>query len=349
MDKLSPRATVRWIASSSSPSVASTRIRVLSVIKGLRVLGIDAALLSGDEPSCDVAVFCKTYRDEDIALATRLKRSGAVIAFDLCDNHFVLGDAVLRRLREMMTLANVWIFSTSALQRVAQRYLPVGRRAHVISDAVEVEQAVWEPNTIRRLWNEWKFVRWNARSGICSHPAGLRLLWFGNHAGSAADSGMMQLRPLRAPLERCAKDYGATLTIVSDSWRVYRQLTDGWGIRTFYFTWNISTFLRVLSLHSVALMPFANTEFNSVKSNNRLALSLYHGVAVVADGIPSYREFEACTFLDDWNGIEKYLTDDGLRRRHVEVGRAIVAEKYMPSNIHSQWASVIKDLSENKR
>ena len=343
------RAVVRWVASNTSPKIASTRIRVLSVIRELRAAGIDASLLSAGDARCDVAVFCKAYRDADIALAKRLKTGGTAIVFDLCDNHFFLGEAVVGRLRQMMALADSWIFSTPALQAIAESYVDFRRPSRVIPDAVEPDQASWETNPMRRAYGEFKLKWWEATSGILGHPAHLRLIWFGNHVGSAQDSGMVQLKQLQERLEKCASQFGATLTIVSNSRRAYRQLTKGWKIRTFYFAWNLVTFLRVLSMHSIALLPFKQTEFNDVKSNNRLALSLFHGVAVVADSIPSYEEFGDCTFLDDWAGIDRYLIDEDLRRGHVESGRAIVNARYTPSIILSRWIPAIDSLVRNSR
>jgi hypothetical protein len=348
MNAPAPAVVVRWITSGASPAIASIRIRVLSVIRSLRNSGVNAALMTDAESPCDVAVFCKTYRPADISLARRLKQAGVTIVFDLCDNHFLIGGSAVPRLREMMALADAWVFSTPALQEITERHLTERRPSRVIPDAVESEQGSWETNPIRRLWNKWKCDWWVASSGIRSQPPDTRLVWFGNHAGSVADSGMVHLENLKSRIEEYASRYGATLTIVSNSRRAYRRITRGWKIRTFYFTWNISTFLRVLRMHAVALLPFTNSEFNVVKSNNRLALSLFHGVAVVADEIPSYREFADCTILGDWSGVEKYLSDAKMRKQHVEAGRAIVAAKYMPENIGAAWLALVGELGARR-
>jgi hypothetical protein len=94
-------------------------------------------------------------------------------------------------------------------------------------------------------------------------------------------------------------------------------------------------------MHSIALVPFDGCDFNIAKSNNRLALSLFHGVAVVADGIDSYREFSDCVILDDWSGIARYLADYDLLRRHVTVGHARAASNYCAEIIGKQWLSLL--------
>ena len=315
----------------------------------MRAAGVDASLLTASDTSCSVAIFCKAYRDDDIALARRLKSNGAAIIFDLCDNHFFLGEAVVGRLKQMMEIADAWIFSTPALQTTAESYLNFRRPTQVIPDPVDLDQASWETSSVRRTFNEVRLRWWQATSKIREQPVHSRLIWFGNHAGSAEDSGMVLLHRLRAKLEECAEKFGATLTIVSNSHSAYVKLTEGWKIRTFYFAWDLVTFIRVLSMHSIALIPFTKTEFNNVKSNNRLALSLLNGVAVVADSIPSYQEFGGCAFLDDWGGIDNYLKDEGLRRRHIEAGRSLICAKYTPSIVCSQWIPVIDGLAQDRQ
>jgi hypothetical protein len=244
----------------------------------------------------------------------------------------------------MMEIADAWVFSTPALQRVVEARLDFRRPSSVIADAVEASQSQWETNPVKRTLADWQFAAWRKVGGIRSVPIEKRLLWFGNHAGSAADSGMVNLGRLRPELEQCAAAHAATLTVVSDSRSAYQQLTRAWKIPTFYFSWNLCTFLDVLRMHAVVLIPFSGSEFNTVKSNNRLALSLYHGVAVVADSIPSYAEFKDCAFIDDWSGIDRYLSDESLRHGHVEAGRARVAANYLVAEIARHWKVLLGRL-----
>jgi hypothetical protein len=330
---------VRWIASTADPRIASVRIRALAIVRELRARGMDVKLLNAANPSCDVAVFCKSYSQRDIELARRIRNAGGQVIFDLCDNHFLVPEAA-GRLREMMQTAHRWVFSTAELQRAAIEAVGEDKSSLVIPDAVEVEQRHWVESRWQRTWAVWKLRRWQRQSQAQLAAPGARLIWFGNHAGSVRDSGMAQLNRLRDVLEQSARDHGATLTVVSNSRAAYSKITAGWGIRTFYVDWHLATFLDVLRMHAIALMPFDRSAFNVVKSNNRLAASLYNGVAVVADAIPSYQEFADCALLDDWSGIARYIHDEGLRRRHVELGRARVAASYSLEVVAGQWQSL---------
>jgi hypothetical protein len=336
---------VRWIVASASVNLASTRIRVLSVIRGLRNLGIDAALFEGAEAPCQVAVFGKAYGDREIELSMRLRARGTVIVFDLCDNHFMLEEATVRRLRAMMEAADVWTFSTDAMRAVAQRQMGMMRPSHVIPDPLDLDQQQWETSTVRGWWHSRRFQSWKSKNEIRSQPIDRRLLWFGNHAGSVADSGMNQLNMIGSHLARWAEIFGATLTVVSNSRSAYQALRGAWNIPSLYHPWNVSTFQDVLRMHSIVLLPFSTNEFNIVKSNNRLLVALHNGAAVVANAIPSYREFADCTVLDDWTGVDRYLADESLRQRHVSAGRERVLENYMPKRVNARWASLFAEIA----
>jgi hypothetical protein len=334
---------VRWVVAASDPKIASVRIRALAVVRELQRIGVDADMMAdGEKPS--VVVFCKTYRRKDIELAYRLRSAGTLVIFDLCDNHFIHGGELASQLKDMMKAADSWVFSTPALQTLAVQYVGEDRGSRVIPDAVEEEQRSWERSALRALWQEYEMRRWQRRRLETGNPAA-RLIWFGNHAGSFSRSGMAHLVTVRPSLEQCARDHGATLTIVSNSRATYRRVTQGWNIPTSYLEWNLSTFLRVLRMHAIAVIPFAESEFDSVKSNNRLALCLYHGVAVVADRIPSYDEFADCAILDDWRGMDMYLRDDDLRKRHVAHGHARVVESYSMQRIGALWLRVFTEAA----
>jgi hypothetical protein len=331
----------RWVVASPSPRIASTRIRALLVVRELQKLGVDAGLAAESDQGGDVTVFCKSYSDRDIALARRLRGAGTRVIFDLCDNHFLLSADVVRRLGEMMEAAHAWVFSTPELRRACEQRLAFRRPAFTIADAVETQQSEFSANGIARWLARGRFALWKARTGIEAHRE-QRLLWFGNHVGSVADSGMILLSRLRTILEEAALRHSATLTLVSNSATAYRRITKGWRIRTFYLPWNLATFQEVLKLHSIAVIPFIPSEFNVVKSSNRLAMALYNGVAVVADSIPSYQEFADCAILDDWRGLDRYLSDPGLRVRHVALAQERISNGYLPGQIARNWLDTLE-------
>jgi len=68
-------------------------------------------------------VFSKAYTNKDIVIAERLRAGGTKIVFDLCDNHFLLGEDRNARLKKMFELADHWVVSSEACTPSA----PVGQ------------------------------------------------------------------------------------------------------------------------------------------------------------------------------------------------------------------------------
>jgi hypothetical protein len=78
-------------------------------------------------------------------------------------------------------------------------------------------------------------------------------------------------------------------------------------------------------------------------------MSLYAGLAVVADSIPSYQPFAGACYLDDWQrGLESYLSNPELRRHDVEIGRWIVAREWTLNHIADQWQEFFDRLLAKK-
>jgi hypothetical protein len=340
---MSASAQVRWVTASSDPRTASVRIRVLAVIAELAARGVDAGVFREGEPLDDSAlvVFCKTYRPYDLDLARRLRGAGVTVAFDLCDNHFLLPEPHRERLVGMMQLADLWVFSTEVLRDIAQSHLGVSRPSAVIPDAVDLRMEQWVRGAWRRVTEAIPQRLWRRAAGIERHSRDLRLIWFGNHAGSFGDAGLRHLAALRPLLESLAGTFPIALTVVSNSYPTYRSVTAGWKLRTQYVPWSLLTFVDVLRMHAIAVIPISVNEFTVAKSNNRAALALAHGVAVVADGIPSYEEFRDCAFIDDWGGIERYLRDVRLREAHVDIGRNRVVRRYSAAHVADDWQAFL--------
>lgn len=59
---------------------------------------------------------------------------------------------------------------------------------------------------------------------------------------------------------------------------------------------------------------------------------------MVADAIPSYLPFAQTCYLNAWEeGLENYLTNSELRQRHIEMGRAIIAQEWSLCHVADQW------------
>ena len=101
----------------------------------------------------------------------------------------------------------------------------------------------------------------------------------------------------------------------------------------------------MLPRHDLCVIPINDNPYTHRKSNNRLALSLYLGVPVIADSIPSYREFDRFAVLDDWErGFDRYLASPSTRQRDAEAGRAYVESRYLVRHAAEEWWRLFERL-----
>lgn len=285
-------------------------------------------------------VFLKAYNENDIRLAEDLKARGKLVVFDLCDNHFLMNETRVARLRRMFQLADHWVTSTPALAEVIRENLGgmEHKPIHVIEDAVEETLITPALNVSGKVKAHWQMAALSRFLGRQGHEGATHLVWFGNHQGSHRDSGLVHVQKLRPLLETLAARHPLTLTIISNSRDSFEKHFAGWEIPLFYMDWSPHNFFQAMKRHDIAVIPIELNEFTKVKTNNRIALSLYLGLGVVADSIGSYEEFAACTFLDDWeNGLRQYIAQPRLIESHVRQGRKIISEKYSLPVIASHW------------
>lgn len=339
---LDDRAVIGWKPVSSDARHASVRIRCLNPLRELRARGFPVESFDPQRRSAYCAVvYSKRYDESSYREAAALKEQGVRIVFDLCDNHFYNPDdrADLRnaseRLRRMMVLADELVASTEELASVIQAELPEPRHITVIGDAVESEIRVGESSVVRR-WLRHRRLRRLLRD-LGATPTTARLVWFGIHGGPSAEYGMLDLLAVRPILEEIGREHPLSLTVISNSRRKYEDTILPWRIRTHYLEWNPETFLPALRAHSIAIIPVSDNAFTRCKTNNRVALALQAGLAVVADSIPSYQEFAGVCCLDDWGGVRHYLSDPSRALRDVRAGQELIARRWTLAHIADQW------------
>lgn len=345
-------ALIAWKPRYSDPRVASTRIRCLNPLAELQAQGYPIELFNrrrADEYAA--VVYSKRYDDATYDEAKALQKRGVRVVLDLCDNHFYNpnGLASLRsaaaQLRRMMALADALVASTAAMADVMRAELSTPRSITIIEDAVETEiRGVRSP-----FWQRW----WESREVailLRRLAAGYRdgrtpLVWFGIHGGPNAKYGMLDLLKLRPLLEKLSRSYPLSLTVISNSRKKYNRAIKSWPFPTHYLNWSADTLFTALRAHAIAVIPVSENPFTRCKSNNRLALSLNVGLAVVADSIPSYQDFAEVCCLDNWEtGLENYLFDSELRRRHVERGQTIIARDWSPRQLGEKWRNFFDTL-----
>lgn len=341
------KALVGWVPFKRDPSIASVRIRCLHPLAHLRRHDYPVELFDPKDPDKYGAVlFSKRYDRKSLETAQVLKQKGVRIVFDLCDNYFYnpVGRPKRKeqaeRLRRFIDIADRVVVSTEALAEIVYAETSPSDSVVVIGDAVEENPEGFSV----AFWRAWlgsvKARRWTRQIRALRGQGRNTIVWFGNHGSAYADGGgVRDIKKIRDVLEEVDHEFPLALTVISNSKSAYREAVGGWSIPTQYVEWDLRSSARIIGEHDIAVIPIDRNPFTLCKTNNRLAFALHLGVPVVADSIPSYEPFSEACFLDDWEGgLKAYLSDGGLRDRHLATGRAIIGKDWTVQNIARKWA-----------
>lgn len=288
--------------------VASVRLRCVLPARLLARRGWRTGLYSPGE-RYDAVVFQKAYEAADISLAASLRAAGVKTVFDLCDNHFHGAPPErVDRLNRMIETVDLVTVSTPEVGAL------VPRESVVVGDALEVP---WASPSLPRLDRD-----------------ALRVVWFG-HAGT--EDPPVGLANLRSILPDLAAVRSLRLTVISNA---PPSFDAPFPVR--YHRWRRWSFGTLFRQNDVCVIPVADNPFTRCKTANRLVLSLMLGLPVVADPIPSYREFEPYVLFSDWTAnLRRYAADPSLRHRHVTEGRAYIENHHGNDTVASQWTAAL--------
>lgn len=338
-----------WWPNKASKTVASYRVRCLQIIEELNRRGVNAGLYQpGDNPP-KALVLSKRYDADSMAHVTELRtKHGTRIALDLCDNHFTIPGqdpkwiARAETLKQAVAAVDLVTSSTETMGEIIQGACPEAKIV-VIGEAVEQPRT---PDLVERAVDpRAELTLWTLRQRLAQEPQRRRLVWHGNHGAEYAHGGMVDLNRIHPLLEALDREIPLQLTIISNSEEKYRQVTRDWRIRTHYMRWRPTTFSRALWLHDVCVLPITDNEFTRCKTNNRVASSLLHDVAVVADSIPAYEPFAEAIVLNDWErGLRLFLNDRAEAERRIAIGKDILNRDWALPKITDQWHATLREL-----
>jgi hypothetical protein len=290
-------------------------------MEGLRQLGVETALYEGgDRPA--VLVLSKLYDPVSLEQALALKRQfGTRLFLDLCDNHFYFKEdstEASRRAAELdaaIRAVDHVIASTAYLADVIRQRPQMSTPVSVIEDLVEFPRPRQLLDPLRHPRRYREFLRLKSWLEKTAPDVRHRLVWFGNHGGGFADSGMNDLRTIRPALDELRRQVPISLTVISNSREKYDALVRDWTVPTCYQEWNETFISPALRLHGVSVIPITRNPFTLAKSPNRVETSLVHGLGVVADQIPSYDKYRDAIYLDNWQaGLRALVGGTGDRR-----------------------------------
>lgn len=350
---------VGWWPHTTSPQVASARLRCLRIHETLRRRGWPSRLFQPGDALPRILVLSKRYDPAALEFVRALRRRSAsdrpLLVLDLCDNHFSYradGGVTLERravrLREMIGLVDHVVVGATPLGDVLAAEVPTAAWS-VIPDLAEPPAMPTRSERVLHPIDEWRLHRLRrrleARAAIAhSH----RLVWFGHHGSPGVDGGLRDLYRVRtALLARTTRADAApvSLTVISDSATTFDEIARDWPTPIDYLPWARTTVSRALRLHSCALIPITPNDFTRSKTANRPLTALAHGLNVVADAIPSYLPLAGACVLDDWpDAFGGYLEDPARRATHLAVGREIAARDFSTERITDMWITLFERL-----
>jgi len=351
---MSNNLRIGWIPPSRNLKSASFRLRVDEIMKGLRGRG-HTCFYYDESADSDVLIVSKKY-DLGTQVAMRHYRSRnpkGIIVFDICDNHFytdskntqdlVEYESRVKMLRSALVEADAVTTASEYLAGVVAEQCQIDSRSiFTIEDCYEQSQTKFRPSgvveyiaEIQYKWLEWR-LNW-------TNKLDERFVWFGTHGVSYAEGGMFDLLERAKIITEAFRDSDRSLTIISNSYSKYREVSKTLKIRTYYLPWSKHTIDRALRLHTFLLLPIKASPFTLSKSINRPVTAMLNKLLVVCDMIPSYEK------LSDYliNPIQHDSLTHVLsmskeeRARRVHAARAHVHNEYSPARITEKWESVL--------
>ena len=316
-------------------NVASYRIRCKLIVEELKKIDDNNVYAISEKvpQEADILILSKRYDKDSIRSAVELREKyGTKLFLDICDNHFI-DEHKSKELQVAIDKVDHIISSTEFLKSIITTHTN-RKDIQVIGDITE-HSNLKKGYYLLRVFYLWKiqFFKWKIKK---TNPiTSKRLVWYGNHQGSIKDSGMSDLNLIRKELEELYREEKISLTIISNSYKRYRDIFKDWNLETIYVPWDKISFENIFKIHSTSIIPVSKNKFTYSKTDNRVTLSLYHGLQVVADPIPSYIQHADKIFLSDWkNSLKSIVT---LNRRK-QIGIDILK---MNKKIINSWKETL--------
>jgi len=333
-------------------ATASYRLRCHQIVEGLQRQGIECSLYSKSARAPDTLVLSKRYDKATMEHAILMRSiHGTKIVLDICDNHFYYKNnqpaAIARAnlLRDAVRTVDFVISSSEELATIIKREAGQEVIVKIVEDAVEYPFTPAWQQRIAKPFPELYFYRLQRWLATQRAQATRNIVWFGNHGSGFADGGMADLLQIKEVLQSAARECPITLTVISNSKKKFQSLIADWHIPVFYLDWHQNTFSRALALHDVSVIPISQNPFTVCKTSNRVATSLLHGLAVVADAIPSYLTFSDCISLNDWKAaFEEICSDSAKYKARVPAGVEKIRSEFSREAIVQQWISALVTL-----
>lgn len=299
----------------TNPDIASYRLRCLRLQNMLESRGILAPTFQVGQQAPNVLVLSKRYDRKTLEVAKQLRTShGTKLVLDICDNHFHFlnpDPVVVERandLRRAIASVDLIVACSTYLREVIEYEVPDHPPVRVIGDLVEPPSL---PSAVIQAshplaWLQWQKLNYELQRTSADIPR--RLVWFGNHGSSHVEGGMGDIRKLLPLLGDLHRKQPLSLTVISNSRTKFEEISETADFPMLYSNWSRAFFSPTLMAHHVCVIPITPNPFTLAKTDNRVVTALVHGLKVVADSIPSYRDHARQVCLDDWEeGLERVM------------------------------------------
>lgn len=308
--------------------MASARYRCYQPMDALRKEGFDCALLDESmSGEYSAVIFQKRYSDEDLKIAEHVKANNGLVVLDLCDNHLFapLFQKQLKRraekLKRFLSVADILTVSTPELAK----YIP-HKNVRVLEDIIELGTArTFRPPSL--------------------DPA-IKLVWYGSPGSLMPRFGLVDLAPLVPALNKLNDDIPVSLSVVSSDERAAEKVLEKACFDWSFTEWQLENYYDDIAENDICLIPADINPFTRVKTNNRVLLSLWLGVPVVASEIPSYREFSSYVKFDNWqSNIRFYAENPFSAKESVEQAQRFIIERFSKEKLLNPWRQLLVDLT----
>jgi len=339
---------IGWIPSSADINVASSRMRCLDPMNFLQSMHYPVELFNSNH-SYKTVVFSKKYSHKYYQLAKSLQTNGTKVILDICDNHFYnpTNNIVFTKraadLKKMISICDILSVSTQTLKDIIIKETNYSKEIYIIGDAPE-KQILSSTNFIKYTYNKILLTIYKIKLMQYEKTGHTPIVWFGTYGQPDIPSGMEDILDIQTILENIHKSNPIVLTIISNSKQKYNTFISKMNLPTLYIGWNPDTFVSLLQVQKITIIPIQKNPFTMCKSNNRLVLAMMNNLAVVASEIPSYQEFKNVCFLDQFDkGLRSYIKNPKLRFQHIIEAQKLIQKNWTIKDIAMQW----KDLFDS--
>ena len=160
--------------------------------------------------------------------------------------------------------------------------------------------------------------------------------------------GLIDLTDTIPTLNTLAEKRAIALTVISNDEQLAHTVLKPARFETKYEPWTLDGHEALIANHDACIIPISNNPFTVCKSPNRVILSLWLGVPVVADLIPSYQPFNDCIGAGNWvENLTELAENPKLSGQQVALGRKTVQADFNADSIATRWLNILNHFANS--